>query len=130
MPRRRSVVSQFGKRVRALRKAAGLTQPELAERADLAVETVSRLETGSWPNTTVEVAERLAEALGAPITALFQSDPQPAGTALTPEKKRALAIIGDLPEDDVADVLRALQLLIGVRSRRRSRARTPRRRPT
>jgi len=129
MARRRSVVSQFGTRLRDLRKDAGLTQPQLAEKAALATETISRLETGKWSNTTIEVAERLAEALGLPISSLFEAPP-PSRTAMAPEKKRLLAIIGDLSDDDVADVLRALQLLIGVRTRRKNRSKTPPRRPT
>lgn len=34
MPRHKSIVAQFGVRLRALRKVAGLTQPELAEVID------------------------------------------------------------------------------------------------
>lgn len=107
-----------------------MTQPQLAERASLAVETISRLETGKWSNTTVEVAERLADALAVPISSLFDTAASTSRTSLPPEKKRLLAIIGDLGEDDVADVLRALQLLIGVRGRRKNRAKSPRKRPT
>lgn len=118
MPRRKSIVAQFGTRLRALRKQAGLTQPELAERADLAPETISRMETGRWSNTTIEVAERLAAALGVAVTAFFEeglSTPQP---ELRDADKRVAALMRGLPDRDAEDVSRALHTLIGVKSRR------------
>jgi len=129
MPRRCSVVLQFGSRLRELRGAAGLTQAEVSERADVAVETISRLETNKLSNPTIEVAEKLADALGVPITAFFDPTSPKPRTAISPVKTRLLGIIGDLSDEDVADVLRALQLLIGVRTRRRSRAKSPAKKP-
>ena len=120
---RRSVLDGFGQRLRTLRRAAELTQSDLAERASLAVETISRLETGKWPNTTIEVVERLAAALGVGITALFE----PLPSALTKpgaraSVKRVVAVIENLDDNDLDDVARALRLLVGVRQRRRKRA--------
>ena len=54
------------------RIASGLTQAELAERAGLARETVSRIEGGHAPN--LRTARALATALGWPVDTLF---PQP-----------------------------------------------------
>lgn len=120
MPRRRSVVSSFGSLLRQLRLAAGLKQAELAERADLASETNSRMETGKWPNTTIEVAERLATALGVGITDLFDGSAPPK-TKLRADEKRVIVLVRGLPDDDLADIRRVIEILVGVRSRRRKR---------
>jgi transcriptional regulator with XRE-family HTH domain len=119
MPRRKSIVAQFGSRLRALRKQAGLTQPELAERAELASETISRMETGKWSNTTIEVVERLATALGVALTAFFEDAPTAAKPDLREADQRVMAIMHGLPDRDAKDVARALHTLIGVKSRRR-----------
>ena len=53
----------FGKRVKQLRKQAGLSQEELAERAGISVDFVSLVERGiNAPS--FETLERLCEALG------------------------------------------------------------------
>lgn len=129
MPRRRSVVASFGSRLRQLRSAAGLRQAELAERADLASETISRMETGKWPNTTIEVAERLADALGVSITDLFVGS-KPPDVKQRPDEKRVMALLQGLSDDDIADIRRAVEILVGVRSRRRTRIGPPRGKPT
>lgn len=53
----------FGQRVRQLRKAAGLTQEELASRAGMSFKYVSSVERGDQ-NITLETLERLVRALG------------------------------------------------------------------
>jgi transcriptional regulator with XRE-family HTH domain len=52
-----------------LRFRSGLTQEELAERAGIARESVSRLERGGMPQFTTAAA--LARALGVPVDAIF-----------------------------------------------------------
>jgi DNA-binding XRE family transcriptional regulator len=54
---RRTTLERLGAAVKKLRKAAGLTQQQLAEQASLAVESVSRLEGGKL-NVSVIVADR------------------------------------------------------------------------
>ena len=75
--------SWFGKRLRELRAAAGLTQRQLAERAGLTREGVAYLETGRHdPRWTTVVA--LCMALG--ITSDQFLQPPGAGTATPPGK--------------------------------------------
>lgn len=62
---------QVGKRVKAHRKLARLTQDQLAQKANLSVHYLSRIETGSAA-PTLDSLERVAEALGAQIGELFQ----------------------------------------------------------
>lgn len=67
----------FGATLRQRRKAAGLSQVMLAERAGLSLETVARVERGQ-SGASFEVVERLAAALEVQPTALFGVDPSAA----------------------------------------------------
>lgn len=58
-------VALFGKNVRALRKAAAMSQEELAFRAGMKRTYLSDLERG-MRNPSVRALARLAEALGVP----------------------------------------------------------------
>ena len=53
----------FGARLKALRLAAGLTQEQLAERANMYSQHITRLETGGR-SPTWETVLKLAKALG------------------------------------------------------------------
>lgn len=57
--------------LRAARLAAGLSQAELAARAGISRQAVSAVETGRM-SPTIEVALRLARALGRPVDSLFR----------------------------------------------------------
>ena len=53
----------FGERLKALRASAGLSQPQLAERADVSLPTIKDYEE-SRREPSLGVAQRLAAALG------------------------------------------------------------------
>ena len=55
----------FGQRLRELRKARGITQRELAQRAAISFAYVSKLETGAMTPPRQKIISALAEALGA-----------------------------------------------------------------
>ncbi|RKT83611.1 NACHT domain-containing protein [Saccharopolyspora antimicrobica] len=57
------VTSEFGPLLRQLRKQAGMTQERLAERSELAVRTIRRLETGAGNDPRVGTVKLLAQAL-------------------------------------------------------------------
>lgn len=60
----------FGRRLRELRKQAGLSQEELAERAQISVDFVSLIERGiNAPS--FETLARLSNSLGVPPRDLF-----------------------------------------------------------
>jgi len=65
-----SVLTEFGRRVRARRKAAGLSQEELAERAGLHRTYVGGVERGER-NTSLLAIERIAQALGCSMSNLM-----------------------------------------------------------
>lgn len=64
------ILKQFGKKVRDLRKAQGLSQEELAEKADLHYTYVGGVERGER-NLSLKSIERIASALKIDIRTLF-----------------------------------------------------------
>jgi len=59
---------QFGRKLRALRKAAGMSQAALADKASITREYVNKLEGGKY-DPTLGTVQRLAKALGVKWTA-------------------------------------------------------------
>lgn len=57
--------------IKEYRKRLKMSQGQLAIRSGLSVSTVSEVETGTH-QPSIEIALRLARALGAPVEALFQ----------------------------------------------------------
>lgn len=60
----------FGRFVRRLRKARGLTQEQLAERAELSSDTIRRLETGSF-SPSLDTLVKLNTGLRLDFSTLF-----------------------------------------------------------
>ena len=62
--------NQMGKRIQALRKKLNLSRQQLAERSDVSRECIQKLEAGGY-DPTVGTLQRLAKALGVPVTELL-----------------------------------------------------------
>ncbi len=62
---------KFRETLRRLRKAKGLTQTELAERAGFNRVYVTQLETQAGKNPSLDALHRLAKALGVAVTELL-----------------------------------------------------------
>jgi XRE family transcriptional regulator, master regulator for biofilm formation len=62
---------RLGRMLKALREEKGLTQDELAKRAKLTKPYISQLENGVRKNPSLPALERLAKALGVPVTELL-----------------------------------------------------------
>jgi transcriptional regulator with XRE-family HTH domain len=58
--------------IRRLREARGLTQAEVAERANVKKQYVTMLERGARKNPSLPVLKRIAKALGVPVTELLE----------------------------------------------------------
>ena len=58
--------------IRKLRQKKGISQDRLSKDADLALNTVVKIETGESPNPTVETLEKIAKALGVSVADLFR----------------------------------------------------------
>jgi transcriptional regulator with XRE-family HTH domain len=72
----------MGQRLLELRRAAGLTQEQLARASDVGVDAVRKWERGKR-TPMLDMAVRLAEALGVTVGQLAGSEPMPA-----PKKRR------------------------------------------
>jgi len=70
MPFMESMTIAIGDKVRELRKARGLLQEELAERAGVSTQTVRNVEAGRF-NTKTETLVKIARALDVPVGELF-----------------------------------------------------------
>jgi transcriptional regulator with XRE-family HTH domain len=53
--------------LRGMREAAGLSQEQLAARADLSQTLISQLELGKIPNPGTRTLRQIADALGVPL---------------------------------------------------------------
>jgi len=116
--------------VREHRKAAGLTQAELAEKAGLAFETISRVESGREPpslRTAVAIADALGVSLDAVVGRSAKAPPRRRWPA--PEARR-LASAAERLEPSVLKHLSAIAArLVGAAGRSaRKRGSTPGRR--
>ena len=67
-----NIKKKFGQNVKELRKAANISQEELALRLDADQAYVSRIESGQM-NVTLETIEEIAKALRSEVSALFNS---------------------------------------------------------
>ncbi len=74
---------RIGQRIAALRKAAGLTQEELAIRAQLQRTHIGRIEAGRYA-VTLETVQAIAQALGMTVDIV---DPRLEGLAKLPNKQ-------------------------------------------
>jgi len=63
---------RFGRMLKALREEKGWTQDELAKRAKLTKPYISQLESGARKNPSLPALQRLAKALGVPVTELLK----------------------------------------------------------
>ena len=62
---------RIGKVLRTRREAKGRTQEDLAKRAKVARSYLTKLEAGHSKNPSLAVLQRLAKALGVPVTELL-----------------------------------------------------------
>lgn len=69
--RSKDFARRFGEAVRKHRKAAGLTQEQLAEKADLASKMISLVERFER-NPSLNVADSIAQGLGVPLWKLIR----------------------------------------------------------
>lgn len=86
---RPEVVRQFAERLREVRRNAGMTQRELAEKAHLSEGYLVRLEGGDT-SPGLDLISRLAAALAVPLTDLLPAAAPPAPLDALRERARSL----------------------------------------
>jgi transcriptional regulator with XRE-family HTH domain len=84
MPQRE--LAPFGGRLKKLREEAGLTQRELAERAEVSLSIVFQIEQGAKKDPRISTLVALAEALGVSVDELVGRETEPPEPE--PPKKR------------------------------------------
>jgi transcriptional regulator with XRE-family HTH domain len=91
-------VVDIGSRIRAARKSAGLSQEELARRANLSLNGVAILERGKRTDPHVSTVNRIADALNVPAQQLLdlKEPPKPAEAGSSREYLERLAREGFL----------------------------------
>jgi transcriptional regulator with XRE-family HTH domain len=111
----------IGLRVRAARQRLGLTQEQLAEKVDKAVETISNIERGH-AHTGLETLEKLGAALGVPLRDFFEEFEEQRG--VPPERLELEYRLRDATRSLSDEEVRvALELVEVVARHRRSQKR-------
>jgi transcriptional regulator with XRE-family HTH domain len=84
----------IGDRIRIARKAAGLSQEEVARRAGLSLKGMGEIERGDIEDPHISSLAKIARALGVPVEALFKEEEEPAlvGKDEAPDLGRPSAI--------------------------------------
>ena len=65
-------LSTIGKNIRRYRKKLGLSQDKLSKRAEVAYNTIVKIESGENQNPTIETAQKIAKALGVSMDDLIK----------------------------------------------------------
>jgi len=66
------MANKISDNIRKIRQKKGMSQDRLSKEADLALNTIVKIETGESPNPTVETLEKIAKALGVSAADLFK----------------------------------------------------------
>jgi transcriptional regulator with XRE-family HTH domain len=103
-----SLEKQLGTRIAQLRKRAQITQAELAERVDVATETISRLERGATLPSLARL-QAVARALGLELYELFDRQKRVAGRRGL-AMDRLVSVMGARSPEDI-------QVIVDVASR-------------
>jgi transcriptional regulator with XRE-family HTH domain len=112
---------RVGRAIQRLRTEAQITQAKVAERADLAVETVSRLESGKVDISILRLERIAMRGLKVPLTALFDPPARSRRAEMKASLKRVMTLLEDLPDDDLDDLYHVLNRILALRGRRSAR---------
>jgi transcriptional regulator with XRE-family HTH domain len=67
------LVSELGQQIKDRRGTLGITQPDLAELADISVNTLYKIETGQ-ANPTIKIINKIAEIIGMELQLIVKTD--------------------------------------------------------
>src|SRR5688572_27940674 len=99
--RHAAIVGLFAARLRETRAAQGMTQAELADRAQVTVSYIWRLETGGAA-PGIDLVERLARALGTTPGALLARPPDDSGELREHARQLFESVLASAGRDDLA----------------------------
>jgi transcriptional regulator with XRE-family HTH domain len=97
---------EFGKHVRSLRRARGVTQDALAQQSGLSADTIRRIERGSFA-ASIDTLRKLCRGLGVAQSTLFE------GFELgrTDERRELFDLISSRSDDEITLMLRVMRAL-------------------
>ncbi|WP_106092482.1 helix-turn-helix domain-containing protein [Enhygromyxa salina] len=110
-PARAESGRRFGRHVRSCRRARGLTQETLAERSRLSLDTVRRVEKGTF-SPSLDTLRKLCMGLRLELSTLFES--------LELGEREAARELGDALADLTPEVQQSLFQLVAAIRRQRS----------
>ncbi len=64
--------SKIGENIKKLRQQKRISQDRLSKKADLALNTIVKIETGENPNPTLETLQKIAKALDVSVDKLLR----------------------------------------------------------
>lgn len=99
--------SRLGQRIRQLRNIQGLSQEELALRADLNPAHLGHIERG-LKSPTIDTISKIADALKVDLSVLFTFDDV---STDTPHNPKLIAAVSDLSERQQTDILKMIKLM-------------------
>jgi len=65
--------STLGEKIKKLRQQKKMSQDRLSKKADLALNTIVKIETGENPNPTLETLQKIAKALDVSLDQLLKN---------------------------------------------------------
>jgi transcriptional regulator with XRE-family HTH domain len=98
---------EFGKHVRSLRRARGITQDALAQRSGLSPDTIRRVEHGSF-SASIDTLRKLCFGLGIAPSTLFESFE----LGCNDERRELLDLVSTRSAMELALVARVVRVLL------------------
>lgn len=102
-------------RIRELRVARGFTQEQLCERAEISIDAVTRIESGSR-TPTLSTLVSIAKALGVELSELVRTEPLPPPT-LPPAVERVVTALAQQPSDVQEAAEKIVRVLVSISRR-------------
>jgi len=65
--------SKIGEKIRRIRQQKKMSQDRLSKKADLALNTIVKIETGESPNPTLDTLQKIAKALDVSLDQLLKN---------------------------------------------------------
>ena len=108
------IEKQIGSKIREIRLSSQMTQADLAERIDVSVESISRLERGvTFPS--LKTMEKMATALNVPLKMFFEFGEAKAGSkSFETSLSKLVAFLRTLNKDEIILVHKVLKAVFGT----------------
>lgn len=106
-----SIEKRIGSKITEIRLSQKLTQAQLAEKVNVSVETISRMERGvSFPS--LKTLENIAHSLNTPLKTFFESDEhQPKDQSFERELSKLTAFLRTLSKKEITIIHETLKVV-------------------